>query len=57
MYFIIIKLKQTANLSGGLRSCGIAGLIGFSLTTIYSFISSRIKKFEDIRENIIHFKN
>jgi len=57
MYFIIIKLKQTENISGGLRRCGIAGLLGFSLTTIYSLISSRIKKFEDKRETIKHFKN
>ncbi|XP_015368797.1 PREDICTED: mitochondrial import inner membrane translocase subunit Tim23-like [Diuraphis noxia] len=43
--------------TSGLRSCGIGGLLGFSLTAIYSLISSRIKMFEDIRETIIHFKN
>eukprot|EP00102_Acyrthosiphon_pisum_P019988 XP_016657198.1 PREDICTED: mitochondrial import inner membrane translocase subunit Tim23-like [Acyrthosiphon pisum] len=43
--------------TSGLRSCGIGGLLGFSFTTIYSFISSRTKIIEDIRETIIDFKN
>jgi len=52
----LLNLNKLQNISGGLRSCGIGGLIGFSLATIYSLISTRIKVIDDLRKTIIHLK-
>lgn len=39
--------------SGGLRRCGIGGLIGFSLATALSLITSR-DRIKEIGKTIIH---
>lgn len=43
IYFITIKCKFIFNFSGGLRNCGIGGLIGFSLATVFSLVTSKNK--------------
>ncbi|XP_025191307.1 mitochondrial import inner membrane translocase subunit Tim23-like [Melanaphis sacchari] len=40
--------------TSGLRNCGIGGLIGFSLTMMYSLISSRVTIIENIKKFVIH---
>jgi hypothetical protein len=39
--------------SGGLRRCGIGGLIGFSLATAFSLVTSR-DKIKEIGKSILH---
>ncbi|XP_060848261.1 mitochondrial import inner membrane translocase subunit Tim23-like [Rhopalosiphum padi] len=43
--------------TSGLRNCGIGGLIGFGITTMYSLISSRVTIIENIKKTVIHSKN
>lgn len=47
-------MKIINSISGGLRRCGIGGLIGFSLATAFSLITSR-DKIKEISQNLLHF--
>jgi len=55
IYFIVINKCKLLfkNVSGGLRRCGIGGLIGFSLATAFSLIASR-DKIKDMGKNVYH---
>lgn len=54
IYFIVLKcILLYKNVSGGLRRCGIGGLIGFSLATAFSLITSR-DKIKDMGKNVFH---
>lgn len=55
IYFIVINECKLLfnNVSGGLRRCGIGGLIGFSLATAFSLITSR-DKIKDMGKNVFH---
>jgi hypothetical protein len=51
--YIYLYLIIYFNFSGGLRRCGIGGLIGFSLATAFSLITSR-DKIKEMGRNVFH---